>query len=130
MKTLEEIKKGLECCMDYQSCTDCGEPKCPYNDMKECVDALLADASVLIQQLETELAAVRQEKNAAKKDLYSCQPCFACSHFRHNGGACRGANECFEKMGECAVEGIEYVGVSFMWRGVCPENTEVQKDDH
>jgi hypothetical protein len=53
-KTPDEIKKGLECCMDYQSCTECGEPKCPYNDVKECVDTLLADALALIQQLETD----------------------------------------------------------------------------
>ena len=52
-RTPDEIKKGLECCQDYQSCTKYDETQCPYYDDKGCVDTLLADALVLIRQLET-----------------------------------------------------------------------------
>lgn len=51
-KTPDEIKKGLECCMDYQNCTEGEDPQCPYYDAQRCMDALLADALVLIQSLE------------------------------------------------------------------------------
>jgi len=68
MKRPDEIKKGLECCMDYQSCTEYGEPKCPYNDVKECVDTLLADALAYIQHLEAERdAAVEDMTNIVMK---------------------------------------------------------------
>ena len=51
-KTPDEIKKGLECCMDYQNCTEGEDPQCPYYDAQRCMEALLADALALIQQLE------------------------------------------------------------------------------
>lgn len=115
-RTPEEIKKGLECCMDYQSCTDCGEPKCPYNDMKECVAALLADALALIQQLETGLAAVKRERDAAVTALESIATGreSKCDHCVHKSDGCRSI--CW--------------GTRWQWRGVCPQNTEVQEDDH
>lgn len=72
MKTTDEIKKGLECCKDYQSCTECGEPKCPYNDIRECVDTLLDDALAYIQQLEAkveELERVRADLTATNMKL-------------------------------------------------------------
>ena len=55
-KTPDEIKKGLECCMDYQNCTEGEDPQCPYYDAQRCMEALLADALALIQQLEAELS--------------------------------------------------------------------------
>ena len=54
-KTNDEVKAGLECCQNQQSCTEFEEPKCPYNDVKECVDTLLADALALIQHLEAQV---------------------------------------------------------------------------
>ena len=53
-KSPDEIKKGLECCMDYQNCTEEEGPQCPYCDVKRCMEALLADALALIQQLESD----------------------------------------------------------------------------
>lgn len=53
-RTPDEIKKGLECCQDCQSCTKYDETQCPYYDVKGCVDTLLADAIALIQQLESD----------------------------------------------------------------------------
>ena len=126
MKTPDEIKKGLQHCKGANPCADCTYDR---RDFPQCIIRLQSDALSLVQQLEVELTSVKRERDAAKNDLYSCQPCFACSHFRHNGGACRGSNDCHEKMGECAVECIEYVGISFMWRGVCPENTEEQVNE-
>lgn len=55
MKKPEEIKKGLECCMNYQECAKYGIEECPYNDEIKCMDALLADALALIQQLEAQV---------------------------------------------------------------------------
>jgi hypothetical protein len=128
MKTPDEIKKGMECCMDYRSCTDYREAKCPYNDIGECADALLADALALIQQLEAkdtkqyhriaelekELAAVKQERDAAVADLsFGVIKCDVCKHGRFFG------NECIGLFGDG--------GCSFEWRGVC-QDTEVQED--
>lgn len=61
MKTPEEIKKGLECCMDYQSCAEYGESKCPYNDVTKCMEALLADALAYIIQLEETVAKQKEQ---------------------------------------------------------------------
>ena len=54
MRSPDKIKKGLECCQDYQSCTKYDETQCPYYDVKGCVDTLLADALAYIQQLESD----------------------------------------------------------------------------
>lgn len=125
MKKPEEIKKGLERCMDDRSCT--GEPKCPYNDIEECVDALLSDALALIQQmeakdveqaqriadLELELAEAKRERDALYSDLSTrADACDVCKH----GPLYK--NDCEEEFGDC--------GCAFEWRGVCPQNTEEQ----
>lgn len=134
MKTPFEIKNGLEIC-----------PKglceaCPYPYSRNCQDALVIDALAYIKQLEAdnnqkdarvrqikrnirnalreknaaqdELAAVKRERDAAVKDLritFNC--CDFCEHSK-DGILCKSKpridHSCFE------------------WRGVCPENTEVQ----
>jgi hypothetical protein len=73
MKTPDEIKKGLERCKDCQSCTEYSEPKCPYNDVYECVDALLDDAFAYILQLEA-------ERDAMLSDMSCYAMCAACKH--------------------------------------------------
>ena len=45
MKTPEEIKKGLKCCL-----TSC--KGCPYNDPTHCGSALVRDTITYIRQLE------------------------------------------------------------------------------
>ena len=79
-KTPDVIKKGLECCMDYQNCTEGEDPQCPYYDAKRCMEALLADALALIQQLEA-------ERDAAVESLRGI--CEECKHFSGNENACR-----------------------------------------
>ena len=52
-RTLDEIKKGLECCKEDECFGD--RENCPYTaDPKLCVGVMCADALALIQQLETD----------------------------------------------------------------------------
>lgn len=82
---------------------------------------------VRLGEMEKELETVKRERDAAKSDLDNSAPCFACIHFKRNGGECGGGMACWEEMHRCIISNEEYTGVSFFWRGVCPENTEVQK---
>lgn len=53
MKTPDEIKKGLKCCLEEHACT-----RCPYDDCDEgwhCVVDRNADALAYIQQLEAKI---------------------------------------------------------------------------
>ena len=56
MKKPEEIKKGLKCCYETDSCYG----KCPYDnpqsDICECTSTLAKDAVAYIEQLEAQLA--------------------------------------------------------------------------
>lgn len=81
MKTLEETKKGLECCR--LSCSG----KCPYSDSLDCTDRLSCDALSYIQQLEQDNAqkgeSIRQlerEKEAMLRDMKAWPACDACKH--------------------------------------------------
>lgn len=56
MKTLEDIKKGLECCA-MSVCDNCPYKDCDSYD--ECTGALVADALASVQKLEEELKAHR-----------------------------------------------------------------------
>lgn len=54
MKSPDEIKKGMECCVIGPSAKQptCGE--CPYKLVNNCSDALLKDTAGLVQQLESD----------------------------------------------------------------------------
>lgn len=54
MKTPEEIKKGLECCLKVGACND----ECPYYNDGCGDDQEVKDALAYIQQLEGELNAI------------------------------------------------------------------------
>lgn len=60
MKTFEEIKKGLECCVPYEEDESCGE--CPYkgegNSKETCYERKTADTLAYIEQLKRERDAV------------------------------------------------------------------------
>lgn len=147
MKTPEEIKKGLECCPGQYSSIGCG--KCPYSiDGRYCGrngDQPMKDALVYIQQLEAscsqvskalcgkenatleevlqavrqvkaELEAVRRERDAARLDMK--RSCNICKH----------AAKSFQDE-PCNVCAIDTRYLLFEWRGVCPENAEVQDDE-
>ena len=122
MKTPEEIKKGLEQCVETETCENCG-----YLDdcMKMSENTpLTKDALTYIQHLESRLAQVERERDAAVDDLENSAPCFACYHFMRNKGMCRGGMRCCDEQFRASIGLTEYDGPEWQWRGVCPENTK------
>ena len=113
MKTPEEIKKGLKICSKNAECN-----QCPYVD-SACVDTLLRNALAYIQQLESRLAQVERERDAALKEwkrtkMDSEGMCWTCKHGHITDiGSCRCVSPypCDE-------------GEEWQWRGVCEENTK------
>ena len=100
MKTPNEIKKGLECCIE-STC----EPYCPYGNATNCNFAihLLEDAIDYIRQIEA-------ERDAAVKDIMTMSKgfrCYVCRKYFKNGGDCTG--------------GLYCVPLRFEWRGVQKE---------
>ena len=103
MKSPDEIKKGLECCVDGFSCRTTCPYTTPFFNIEKCTQALAADALALIQQLQAEnaekdtrihqLEAERDEAvDLVRKGCFSCkhegneiweEPCNSC---RRTGG--------------------------------------------
>ena len=105
-RTPEEIKKGLECCINWE--TGCIE--CPYNNLPhdECVVAMKSDNIAYIQQLE-------RERDAAVKALHGV--CSECIHFnsRYHPGdvmSCCKFEECVHGADDWDSED------HWQWRGV------------
>lgn len=74
MKTPEEIKRGMECCINLTELDDSCSP-CPYCGEKlACADKDI-DALAYIRQLEREKEAL---SNIVKKSDYAC---LYCKHF-------------------------------------------------
>lgn len=72
MKTPEESKKGLECCINRETgCTECPYDNLPHD---ECVAAMKSDTLAYIQQLE-------RERDAAVNSLKRYAACNDCKHF-------------------------------------------------
>lgn len=127
MKKPEDIKKGLEYCDPIEIAQGCRD--CPYDKDCYCRHSKDKDALALIQHLETanaekdkrigelekELEAVKRERDAAVADITDVvknqYKCFVCAHFKD-------AND--EYCSPCLHRS------NWKWRGVCPENTEVQ----
>ena len=99
-KTPEEIKKGLECCIE-STC----EP-CPYGNAANCNFAIymLVDALAYIRQLEA-------ERDAAVADLTQSKDCGTCKY----GKQC--ATGKFDCDG-CDADGCPCQGCKYEWRGV------------
>lgn len=146
MKTPEDIKRGIECCIGNCNVYCCDE--CPYWNMYDgCPTygkSLREDNLAYIQQLEascsqvskalcgkenatldevlqavsqvqTELEAVKRERDAVLYDLATREfACDVCVHGQRN------RDDCEELFGETRC--------CFEWRGVCLENTEVRDD--
>lgn len=132
MKTPDEIKKGMACCLtrwegDYlASChTDC-----PYrNEGIWCRNALMHDIAESYKQVKSRLDQAERERAALKHDMRQCQSavCNACKHhYRPNPDV---------RFYECALLGRfsdflnsdddrPFICGKFEWRGVCPENTK------
>lgn len=75
--TYEEVKKGLECCLDRTK----GCKICPYYDDEDCLYAVRKDTLVLINRLEQEKEQIRKETakgiindlfNACDASQYDC----------------------------------------------------------
>ena len=84
-KTHDEIKKGLECCMDHEGTCEL----CPYAD-GECraFEQLSKDALALIQQLEAqnaklsgEMGQLQAERDALMSQAKTAHLCELCKHF-------------------------------------------------
>lgn len=119
MKPPELIKKGLECC-GRANCDGC-----PYDfDCETPYEACARDALAYIRLLESRLAQVERERDAAVNDLEQSAPCFACYHFMRNKGACKGGMRCCDEQFKASIGLTEYDGPEWKWRGVCAENTE------
>lgn len=144
MKTPEKIKNGLDVCATLDG--DC--EKCPYGGRTIfCADRLRKDALTYIQQLEAnyqqvskalcgkenatldevlqavrqvkaELETVKRERDAAVTMLESINTCDTCIN-KVEAETTYISNDCFL-----------YINmIKHKFRGVCPENTEVQDDD-
>ena len=113
MKTPEENKCGMECIRINveRSCVKPEKGQCPR--CKQLVD----DSLARIQQLESRLAQVERERDAAVKDLEDSGDCFYCKRK--------------EQYKKCGYENCSYCGVEecpcwecnrqknhFEWRGV------------
>lgn len=83
-------------------------------------NAALEEVLQAVSQVKAELAAVKRERDAALADMKRYTNCQACKHWEESmAGKCTMKDDClFGTIGK------------FEWRGVCPENTEVQEDDH
>lgn len=89
------------------------------------------------KQLEAELEAVKRERDAAAKDLIKVAKsqiiCDVCSNDHRKDPICMShQGDCSECSLHCPCDGcfdeweLRITGANFAWRGVCPENTEVQ----
>lgn len=132
MKTPEEIKKGLAEAPHIQYRTS------PWNDSDGhstryavAIGYGFRDEIVgWLQQLESELEAVKRERDAALYDMHQLQGaiCAYCKNLCRPDGADH--TECRE-FGDLSkfvygYDGSPLLCGKFAWRGVCPENTEVQ----
>lgn len=137
MKTPEEIKKGLECCISDMIC----EGNCAY-DEPGCIDIhckymLQKDAFALIQHLERDKAwasenydLIREEndqlkaQNAELLEKIKQLECERDAAVRDMGKA-RDCNTCKYKNvypNEQPCKSCGVIGTGFEWRGPCEEN--------
>ena len=112
MKTSEEIKKGLKNAKHVQ----CMEIASDNENGGTCYGVLVGyvlrdKIFAYIQQLESRLAQVERERDAAIADC-SRFPCATCSD-KTNGDLCHNCN--VRK---------DTTRTNYEWRGVCAENTE------
>lgn len=129
MKTPDENKCGLECIRTNveRVCVKPPKGQCP-----RC-EQLVGESLALIQQLKAELEASKRERDAAISDMKRAQGCICniCkSHYRPDPAVRR--YECkilgkFSEIFDNDDDGALLCG-KFEWRGVHPENTEVQED--
>ena len=111
MKTPDEIKKGLYCCGTIDvSCTNC-----PYDEdchtQGDGYCSVEDDALIYIERLESRLAQVERERDAAVQDARDGTMCDTCKH-NNSKDYLKPCYECNESF-NC-----------WEWRGVCEKNTK------
>lgn len=128
MRTSEEIKKGLQCCMGEFACSEC-----PYSNDGCGDDEEVKDALAYIQQLEVginrycgmamrlererdELFKITKqlecERDAAVEVLHGT--CYLCIHV-YPGISYLSGSECYE----CMYNGMNHDGIDkWQWHGV------------
>lgn len=71
--TKDEMKKALEMCADTYPCDDC-----PYNDVRNCSDALKIDARELIIEQEREIAQLKEKVEELRNEKWDAQDDLDC----------------------------------------------------
>jgi hypothetical protein len=115
MKPPDEVKKGLQLCSNGNM-RECMQ--CPYPIGFECFEQPMKDALAYIQQLESRLAQVERERDAAVKVMRLVRLCENCKH-------CDKPCESYP-CSSCAMD-RERSKPNWEWRGVCPENSKEEK---
>lgn len=88
-------------------------------------NAPLDEVLQAVSQVKAELEAVKRERDAAAKDNWFAGECFSCKY--GNAHALCDKMGCYGCESDCPC--AKYP-CGYEWRGVCPENTEVQDDGH
>ena len=112
MKTPEEIKKGLECCIGG-SC----EPYCPYKETVDCVQQMAEDALSLIKQLEAQNAELLEKIKQLELERDALFELLRTN--RNNCNSCKHKPE-HKRYGCTSVAKLD--GSCWEWRGLCEEN--------
>lgn len=110
MKMPDDIKKGLECGF----CNECPYDSNELETVEECARQVHKDAIAYIQQLESRLAQVERERDAAVEDLRSSSWCEDCKNYALNVRD----EPCFK----CLMNMKEKP--HWQWRGVVNGNTK------
>ena len=109
-KQHEEIKKGLKPCENASVfCEFCA---CEFRCKIE------ADALTYIQQLESRLAQVEKERDAAVEAV-EMYPCFTCKNI--SSTYCK---DCLRNRSLALDRAGEFLPDNYEWRGFCAENTK------
>lgn len=87
-------------------------------------NATLDEILQAISQVKSELAAVKRERDAAVKDI--ARACGYCKWYEITHNGCTPDHDCKNENGCLNISGTN---TGWEWRGVCPENTEVQDDE-
>lgn len=126
MKTPEEIKANARTCISQPYTEPCGScelyPKCRWN-----VNYILIALLDLVNEYERRLAQVEKERDAAIADLEDAEDGHCC-HCKKNDLAtkCDFNGECYWCPNEeCPCHEFN---CRWVWRGVCPENTQEDEE--
>lgn len=118
MKTPEEIKKGLELCVNGDS-YDYPCDECPYVEEEDRCKSMMADALAYIQQLETANSELIEKNEWLRGECYqlncvvsamrSVRTCETCLHKISDDQHCYNVDyDCYECNEECQCKFCQY----------------------